>query len=416
VNNQRLSTYAGGFDDGYNQNGGLLTVGDYTDSNANPANPLGNQPDDELYSLVPFVSAGDTAILVDTSNPSNDDNIFLAAVFTTLPSSAVIFCGDGNLDLGEECDDNNNVPDDGCSAICTIECTGTDRLTVQSASASSVESDISRYFASKAVDGLQNSRWASKGPTTDNASHEQWIQLDLGGIRYIDSMLVEWERAFSRQYDIEVSLDGINWTIERTILNGNGGQVIFNSLDVFARYVRISSHLGDRNYGVSIYEITIFGKDCTPPPPTTCRGEVIDLAAAIASASSIENSRHPAEDAIDDDLNTRWASAFTDDAWLAVDLGAPTLVHEVWIYWENAYAQSYNVEVADSPNGPWRPVAWVRNSDGGVDINDGLYLVTQYVRVLCLERARENYGNSIFELQVRGTQDPDCLPRLPGPP
>jgi len=31
------------------------------------------------------------------------------------------FCGDGILDPGEECDDNNNVDGDGCSAICEIE-------------------------------------------------------------------------------------------------------------------------------------------------------------------------------------------------------------------------------------------------------------------------------------------------------
>jgi hypothetical protein len=81
-------------------NVGLLTAGDYYDSNANPLNPFSKDPDDKLSSLVPFVTAGDMAILVDTSNPSEDDNIFLAAVFTTLPSSAVIFCCDGNLDLG----------------------------------------------------------------------------------------------------------------------------------------------------------------------------------------------------------------------------------------------------------------------------------------------------------------------------
>jgi hypothetical protein len=80
-------------------------------------------------------------------------------------------------------------------------------------------------------------------------------------------------------------------------------------------------------------------------PPTACRGEVVDFAAAIASASSIENNRHAPDQAINADLNTRWVNAFTDDVWLAVDLGAPTLVHEVWIYWENAYAQSYDMEV-----------------------------------------------------------------------
>ncbi len=81
-------------------NGGLLTAGDYYDLNANPPNSFSKYPDGELYSLVPFVTAGDMAILVDTSNPSEDDNIFLAAVFTTLPSFAVIFFCDFNLDLG----------------------------------------------------------------------------------------------------------------------------------------------------------------------------------------------------------------------------------------------------------------------------------------------------------------------------
>ncbi len=33
----------------------------------------------------------------------------------------VPYCGDGNLDSGEECDDGNNVDGDGCSAQCTIE-------------------------------------------------------------------------------------------------------------------------------------------------------------------------------------------------------------------------------------------------------------------------------------------------------
>jgi cysteine-rich repeat protein len=37
---------------------------------------------------------------------------------TTLNDS---FCGDGNLDPAEECDDGNNIPGDGCSATCTIE-------------------------------------------------------------------------------------------------------------------------------------------------------------------------------------------------------------------------------------------------------------------------------------------------------
>ncbi|MDD3646896.1 MAG: choice-of-anchor Q domain-containing protein [Candidatus Dojkabacteria bacterium] len=37
------------------------------------------------------------------------------------PEQSVPYCGDGNLDDGEECDDGNNQDGDGCSAICEIE-------------------------------------------------------------------------------------------------------------------------------------------------------------------------------------------------------------------------------------------------------------------------------------------------------
>jgi cysteine-rich repeat protein len=121
VNGARLTSFAGGSDDGFPQNGGLLTVGGYDDSNDNPVNPFGQDPDDELYNLVPFLVEGDDDIEVQTVNPSNDDIIFFAAIFSTIPSTSLMFCGDGNLDDGEECDDGNKDADDGCSPICLNE-------------------------------------------------------------------------------------------------------------------------------------------------------------------------------------------------------------------------------------------------------------------------------------------------------
>src|SRR6185369_11791583 len=38
---------------------------------------------------------------------------------TATPTPGV--CGDGAQDAGEECDDGNVFPDDGCSATCTVE-------------------------------------------------------------------------------------------------------------------------------------------------------------------------------------------------------------------------------------------------------------------------------------------------------
>ena len=96
VNGTRMTTSAGGQDDGYSGNGGLITVGGIGDSNTNPSNPYAGpsnyRTDDELYNLLPFVNTGDTSIRVDTVNPSNDDNIFFAALFV---KSATAIIGEG---------------------------------------------------------------------------------------------------------------------------------------------------------------------------------------------------------------------------------------------------------------------------------------------------------------------------------
>jgi hypothetical protein len=101
INGQRLTTSAGGEDDGFSSNGGLITAGGIGDSNANPPDPYAspsysgpNDPtyDDELYNLIPFVNNGDTSIVVDTLNPSNDDSIHFAALFL---GSAIAVVGEG---------------------------------------------------------------------------------------------------------------------------------------------------------------------------------------------------------------------------------------------------------------------------------------------------------------------------------
>jgi hypothetical protein len=98
VNSQRLTTSAGGEDDGGSADGMLITVGGIGDSDANPPNPnsLPNfniRYDDELYSLLPFITNTTTSINVLTSNPSLNDDIFLS--YFVLSGAAII--GEGIL-------------------------------------------------------------------------------------------------------------------------------------------------------------------------------------------------------------------------------------------------------------------------------------------------------------------------------
>lgn len=86
VNGKRLTSSAGGQDDGGDATGSLLTVGGLDDSPANPdplSPPLDFDTDDERYDLVPYVEDGDTRITIETSNPSLDDNLFFACLSTS---------------------------------------------------------------------------------------------------------------------------------------------------------------------------------------------------------------------------------------------------------------------------------------------------------------------------------------------
>ena len=99
VDGRRLTSSAGGQDDGGAFNGGLITVGGLGDSTANPsnpyANPTGPSSDDELYNLAvgndvnpaPFLTQGATSFQIDTENPSLDDNLFFLGVNITAKAS-----------------------------------------------------------------------------------------------------------------------------------------------------------------------------------------------------------------------------------------------------------------------------------------------------------------------------------------
>ena len=98
---------------GCGNNGALITVGGVGDSTINPTDgtsstsPTGD--DDELYNLAPSLSDGDTSLVINTANPSTDDNLFLAvisitaqaAVTTEICNDGIDNDGDGLIDLAD---------------------------------------------------------------------------------------------------------------------------------------------------------------------------------------------------------------------------------------------------------------------------------------------------------------------------
>jgi hypothetical protein len=118
VNGVRLTSCAGGDDDA-GTFGSLITVGGVGDSTDNPANPFQTPADgapvrvtdDEFYDLEPFLSQGDTSLTVTTSQPSNDDILFLSIIqVDALASVTTEVCGDG-LDGDADGLPDGNDPD-----------------------------------------------------------------------------------------------------------------------------------------------------------------------------------------------------------------------------------------------------------------------------------------------------------------
>ena len=83
INGNSLTTCAGGQNDGFAANGGLITIGGIGDDRANNHDCSAINGDDELYSLEPFLNVGDTLVTIETQNPSTDDNIFFAGLSIT---------------------------------------------------------------------------------------------------------------------------------------------------------------------------------------------------------------------------------------------------------------------------------------------------------------------------------------------
>ncbi len=113
VNSQRLTSCAGNFDDGLGNDGALVTVGGVGDLTDNPVDP-NNQTgvDDELYNLSPFLAQGVTSIEVKTSNPSQDDDLFLAVI--SISARATV--------TNEDCNDGIDNDGDGLIDAADPDC------------------------------------------------------------------------------------------------------------------------------------------------------------------------------------------------------------------------------------------------------------------------------------------------------
>ncbi|MFE9798875.1 discoidin domain-containing protein [Streptomyces goshikiensis] len=128
----------------------------------------------------------------------------------------------------------------------------------------------------------------------------------------------------------------------------------------------------------------------------------VNLAAgAAASASSSEwnpfTSYAPGR-AVDGNTGSRWASNWSDDQWLQIDLGSANLVSRVTLDWEAAYGKAYRIEVStDGTN--WQTAWSTTTGDGGLDTARFTGVTARHVRIHGVQRGTK-WGYSLHEVGV----------------
>ena len=91
----------------------------------------------------------------------------------------------------------------------------------------------------------------------------------------------------------------------------------------------------------------------------------LNLAFNRPTASSPDYHRSSA-DAVDGRFDRRWESAFADNQWMSVDLGAAKTINRVVLNWENAYGKAYAIDVSENGE-TWTTVYATENGNGGID-------------------------------------------------
>ncbi|MFD5826398.1 discoidin domain-containing protein [Lentzea sp. NPDC060358] len=113
--------------------------------------------------------------------------------------------------------------------------------------------------ASAAVDGDGGTRWSSAW------SDPQWLRVDLGAPSSVTRVELDWESAYATAFEIQVSADGSAWQTIRSVTRATGGRQSYD-VNGSGRYVRIYTTQRANGYGVSLWELRVFGEQGAVAP------------------------------------------------------------------------------------------------------------------------------------------------------
>ncbi|MEK0312607.1 discoidin domain-containing protein [Cohnella sp. 56] len=241
------------------------------------------------------------------------------------------------------------------------------------------------YGGGNAVDGNTTTRWSS------NTNDQQYMIVDLGAARAVTSVVLRWEAAYAKSFQIQTSNDNATWTTVYSNYNGTGGTTTINFSST-VRYVKMYAFQRGTQYGYSLYEFEIYGDD----GGSSAAGNLAQ--GKSVSVSSTEDATKAAAYAVDGNTSTRWSSTYADQQYITVDLGQQRTVSKVVLRWEAAYARQFQVQTS-TDNSSWTTVYSNYSGTGGTSTITFPQTTARYVKVYLIQRATA-YGFSLYEFEV----------------
>ena len=236
-----------------------------------------------------------------------------------------------------------------------------------------------------AVDGDLSTRWSSQ------FSDPQWLEIDIGVERNISGLVLNWEQAYAKAYDIYLSLDRKKWKKVYEIDNGNGGIDEIYFKETKARFIKIFGRKRKTEYGYSLWEVSIKQPDEIP----------------VVTASSMQKSNR-AENILDGNIEKKWHSMIGGTQWVTIDFQGIKEFSELAIFWDKDYARTYEIQTSNDER-IWDTAYIVDQGKGGTD---RVYLRSnhaQFIKIICKKSNTRN-GYGIKEIEIKPVSKEDVIP------
>lgn len=232
------------------------------------------------------------------------------------------------------------------------------------------------YPPELAMDGNINTRWSS------SPSDPQWLKIDLEKTVEIAGLIIYWEAAFGKKYNVQLSPDDKTWktVYETSEGDGNSDEIFFEKQT--ARFIKISGIERGTSWGYSIFEVKLLEGDFAP----------------VVTASS---SNTDAKKILDGNLSSVWTASDGKKQDIIIDFKKTRKFGGIFIHWNNVPINNRKVSVSGDKQ-KWEQVY---ASAREVSDTDYIYMANPLGRYIKIEASAKKGNVSIKDISVKGQDE-----------